>query len=288
MMHVRNAVSVKFVLAVLAGASLFAGCKKKKEGSEPPPDPDMTICTPTDEGTTLVGNEATWQYQYDNTGRINKIIKLNRYNQQESVMEVQSDRVVRNTGGNIVKTNYNANIYEALPSQAQVSITLSGGVEQPNYYTYHFSYDSKKRLSKIEEHTAGVPNDREWTLTITYNDNDNVTKMQYAWTTHPNEPINPITVTAYDNKYTPYAAIKYWKFLMSNFAWDNYDPEPVLTALSRNNPLDYTMNAGIPAEFKRTMTYAYNENGFAKERTNTNKNANGEVTFKQTFTFKCQ
>lgn len=280
-------VPVKVVLITLLPVILIAGCKKNG-GSNPPPNPPNTACTPAGETTSLIGNEASWLYQYDNKGLVTRIIKLNRYGQQEYGIEVQPDRVVRTTGGNIVKTVYNTNIYETLPTQAQVSITLSGGAEQPNYYTYNFSYDSKNRLSRIVEHTAGVLNDREWDLVITYNDKNNVTKLQYGWTTHPNEPIAPITVAAYDDKPSPYAAVKYWKFIQSNFAWNNYDPEPVLTALSSNNPLDYTMNEGDPQQFKRTMTYTYNEHGFPNERVNTNKSVNGVSTFKQTFSYNCK
>jgi hypothetical protein len=266
----------------------FLACKKGGS-SGPSPNPNNMDCTLTGESTTLSGNEASWQYQYDSKGNVSKIIKLNRYGQQESVMEVFADRVVRtDASGAIVKTAYNANIFEALPAQAQVSITLPGGVEQPNYYTYSFAYDSKKRLIKIAEKTASVPNDKEWDLTISYNDNNNVTELRYAWTTHPNEPATAIVAVAYDDKPTPYTAVKYYKFLMNNYAWDNYDPEPVFTALSSNNPLDYTLNAGTPLVFKRTMTYTYNEHGFPTERSNTNKNANGEYTFKQAFTYTCK
>lgn len=279
---------IKLIL-VLIVINLIAGCKKNDDGEEgAPADLVDPACTPYGETTTLAGNEATWQYQYDNKGMVSKIVKLNRYAQQEYIIEVSSDRVVRTSPTAVVKTVYNANIYEALPSQALVSLTINGGVEQKNYYTYDLTYDNKKRLSKIVEHTPTVFTDREWQLVITYNDKDNVVRLQYSWTTHPAETISPIAVTAYDDKPSPFAATKYWKFLMNNFAWDNYDPEPILTVLSRNNPLDYVMNEGHPAQLKRTMTYTYNSQGFPVERMNTNKNANGESSFKQTFTYQCK
>lgn len=287
MKSVWSKLPAMILLPVLLIIGFFTGCKKSG-GAGSTPGTGHAVCATAGETTTLIGNEASWQYQYDSKGNIAKIIKLNKYGQQEILTEVFADRIVRTTASAILKTAYNANIFEALPSQAQVSITLSGGVEQPNFYTYNFTYDSKNRISKIVEHTASVPNDREWDLVITYNDNNNVTKLQYGWTTHPTESIPPITVAAYDDKFSPYTTIKYYKFLMNNFAWDNYDPEPVLTALSSNNPLDYTMNAGNPQQFKRTMSYTYNEHGFPVERVNTNKNANGEAAFKQGFSYNCK
>lgn len=289
MKRVQGRVAAQCLLPALLIICFLSGCKKSSSsGSNPGPGPGSPVCTPTGEATTLLGNEASWLYQYDTKGNVTKVTRFNKYGQMEYVIEVYPDKVVRVSATATVKTTYNTNIFEELPTQAQVSITFLGGVEQPNYYTYSFYYDSKKRLSKIVENTASVPNDKEWQLVITYNDKDNVTKLQYSWTTHPSEVIAPIVVVAYDNKFSPYAAMKYYKFLMNNYGWDNYDPEPVLTVLSRNNPLDYTMNTGNPLQLKRTMTYTYNEHGFPTERVNTNKNSSGEATFKQTFSYNCK
>ena len=277
------------LLPALLIICFFTNCKKGgSSGPTPGPGPGQVACAPAGDATTLLGNEASWQYQYDGKGNIVKATKFNKYGQMEYVIEVSADKVVRTSATGIIKTAYNANIFEALPSQAQVSIAPLGGVEQKDYYTYNFYYDSRKRLNKIVEHTGSVPNDKEWELAITYNDKDNVTKLQYGWTTHPSETIPPIIVAAYDDKFSPYTIVKYYKFLMNNHAWDNYDPEPVLSVLSNNNPLDYTMNTGTPLQLKRTMTYTYNEHGFPTERVNTNKNSSGESTFKQTFSYNCK
>jgi YD repeat-containing protein len=285
MKNVRGIVLMPALLWMLLVIHLLPACKKS---GGPGSSSNNTGCTPAGETTGMPGNEASWQYLYDGKGNISTIVKLNKYGQQDYVIEVFANRVVRTSQSAIIKTVYNVNIFEALPTQAQVSLTFSGGVEQPNYYTYSFSYDSKNRLSKVSEYTAGVPNDKEWNLTISYNEKNNVTQLQYAWTTHPSEPVTTIPVSGYDDKPTPYTAVKYYKFLMNNYAWDNYDPEPVLTVLSANNPLDYTLNKGNPLEFKRTMSYTYNEQGFPTERTNTNKNSSGEATFKQTFSYSCK
>jgi hypothetical protein len=74
---------------------------------------------------------------------------------------------------------------------------------------------------------------------------------------------------------------------MNNYGWDNYDSAPILTALSTNNPLDYTLGSGINT-FSRKMSYNYNNEGFPVECSNTNKNTNGEYTFIQTFSYTCK
>jgi hypothetical protein len=71
---------------------------------------------------------------------------------------------------------------------------------------------------------------------IHYNAEDNVTSLEYTTPSLPS-PHATITAANYDSKPNPYASIPFWKFMM-NAAWDNYDPQPVLTALSKNNPSD--------------------------------------------------
>jgi YD repeat-containing protein len=264
---------------------LQIGCDKDDSSSPNVPINDQ--CVIKTEATSLVGNEASWNYEFDADGRPATITKFNRYGQVESTLKVSKDRVIVTRGTNIIETVYDTDIFKDLPSQSQVSITLDG-VTHPDYWTYFFSYDDKKRLIKVNEHTEDLTNDWEWELEITYNDRNNVTQLSYQWTSGSADINPPTTISSYDDKPTPYASMgPQWKFLLSSFAWDNYDPEPVITALSANNPLDYTLGTGGNT-FKRTMTYTYNEQGFPVERRNTNKNTNGEYTFIQTFSYDCK
>jgi hypothetical protein len=277
-----NSMPVLIVLLLLITAC-------KKGGSAGPAPGTSDTCIITGETTTLLGNEASFTYEYNDKGFPSKITKYNKYNQLEFTHQILFDGVVHTAGTSTVTTSYDANLH-TLPIflyKSNVTIDLNG-LTQVNFYTFFFFYDSKGRITKIGQQTNHVTNDHEWDLNITYNDQNNVTMLQYEWTTGPRTPIAPIIVKAYDNKPTPYAGIRNYRFLMNNYAWDNYDPEPLLTALSANNPLDYTMNTGTPQEFKRTMTYTYNEKGFPVERLNTNKNVNGTYTFKQTFTYNCK
>lgn len=264
---------------------LIPGCEKNNPA--PLSLGSTSKCVLQSETNGLIGNEGSWAYEYDAEGNPALITRFNRYGIIESTLEIFYDGIVRTRGTTIVKTSYDANIHQSLlPSKAQVSITMDG-VEQRNYWTYFFFYDAQNRLVKIGEQTDHIANDWEYDLIISYDEHNNVTQLFYERTTGPREAIPPVTVTAYDDKPSPYTGVKSYKFLMNNYNWDNYDPGYILAALSVNNPLDYTIEAG-DTMWKRTMTYQYNEHGFPIECINTNTSKNGESTFVQTFSYRCQ
>jgi len=265
------------------------GCKK--DNSLLPPAGIQSVCTISDESTTLSGNNASWEYEFDKDGNPSTIKANYQTGSTEYLYEIYPYKEIVSTVSQGKRhqriIDYDADIFTGLPSKADISID-DGDTLKVHYYTYFFFYDTKNRLTKVGEQTNYVIGDWEYDLNIYYNDEDNVTGLRYEWTTGPNTPIAPITVKAYDDHPSPYAAIKCWKYLMINFNWDNYDPEPLLTALSNNNPLDYDFNQPPASNYTRAMSYTYNDNGFPTERTNTNKNANGEYTFLQTFAYSCK
>ncbi len=293
---VRNTIAILVLLGLAACGGSGAG-GSYGSGSAPPPPPPSPPPTPTptpkpnakiiitNETTGLSGNEHSWLYEYDSQGMPLKITRYRPNGSPDITTDIYYNAVVQTgviNNHNVGSTlNYDADLFnKQLPYMAKVSSTLDG-ITQVNYKQYFFFYDDKDRLIKVGEQTNAA-GDREFDLHIFYDDKNNVTALQYELTTGPNEVIPPVTVAAYDDKPTPYASINIWKFLMINFNWDNYDPEPILTALSSNNPLDYTLDT-----FKRTMTYKYNEHGFPIERSNTNTNPNGVYTFTQTFSYAC-
>ena len=270
-------------LLAIFGLILLLGCDKSVS---PSPVGVNSQCVIQNETTALSGNAATWKYEYDSKGLPSKITKYGTYDIVQAELTVYKDSVVKALDAAKLVLRYDTDLSSKLPTVAQVSITNSGGIVQTNYMQYYFFYDDKSRLTKVSERT-GFVGDGEWDLTIFYNDKNNVTELRYQWVAGPTTGTTSITASAYDDKPNPYASIPMWKFLMNNFAWDNYDPEPVLTALSSNNPLKYTLGSGDNL-FSRTMTYTYNEDGFPLARINTNKNINGEYTFTQTFAYTCQ
>lgn len=257
----------------------FIGCKKG--GSPPPLTPEQAQCLISGESTSLVGNEKTFEYHFDEDGNPKEVKVFNRYGDLDMTYTIYSDRVIRSYDDFIIELKYDADIFNSLPSKAQISIT-EGVTTQVNYYTYFFFYDNKDRLTTVSEQTDYVPNDLEWDLHISYNEKGNVDALQYEITTGP-RGTTTIVPTGYDNNPSPYAGIKCWQFLMINFGWDNYDPEPVITALSKNNLLGYNYGSS-----KREMIYKYNGDGYPIERANTGTPASSSSSFLQTFAYNCK
>jgi hypothetical protein len=262
-----------------------------KDDDDKNPPHATTACILQNEATTLSGNEASWTYEYNADGSIFRIKRFNGFGNLSHTRDIASGQTVNyNVSSSAVvpiTEVYNYTGGNLHPTKVDLSITI-GTETQVNYKSFFFFYDSKDRLYLVGEQTDYINGDLEWDLHITYNDQDNVTSLYYEITTGTAGTGSIVHVKAYDSNPTPFAGIPNWKFLMNNFAWDNYDPEPILTALSKNNPLDYALNEGNPAAYFRTMTYEYNEGGFPVKRTNTNKNASGEYTFIQTYSYSCK
>ena len=62
--------------------------------------------------------------------------------------------------------------------------------------------------------------------------------------------------------------------------WNSSDPEPIFSALSKNNLLGYT----IPG-WKRTISYSYDDKGNPTTRTNTNTTPTASYTFQENLRF---
>ena len=270
-------------LTLLLLVSLF-GCKKTITPTIPI---GTAACKPTIASTNLAANHNQFEYTYDNSGKI-AVIKYfigGSYHVLEDSTLVGDNTIVSYhkewpyTIGTVV---YNRSIWDGMPTEAIVSRT-EGLITQTDVFHYFFFYDSKNRLVKVGEQTDHVIGDWEYDLSIFYNDHDNVTELSYEWTTGP-RTITTITALGYDDKPTPYAWFKKWYFLM-HAAWNNYDPEPILTALSKNNPLGYEY-----ANNKRTMTYVYGNKGFPTSRINTNTviGTPGSYTFRENYDYQCK
>lgn len=273
--------NIVHITALLLLILIVTGCKKTG-GS--PPAVQTAQCRPVKEFTTLSGNEASYEYTYSNDGKVTMIKNYYPYH------VIKDSTIV----GDKTTANYKAewpysiwvadysNSFDLLPYKTQLAVT-EGTITRTDQFTYFFFYDSKNRLCRVGEQTDLVVGDNEYDLVISYNDQDNVTALRYEFTTGP-RTVTTIAATGYDDKPTPFAAIKNWPFIM-HAAWDNYDPEPLFTALSKNNPLGYIM----PDGFKREMSYTYNSNGFPIKRANTNISASGETySFDETFEYECQ
>ncbi len=86
----------------------------------------------------------------------------------------------------------------------------------------------------------------------------------------------------------PMPGVTGWKFLMSNFTWNNHDPLPVILALTKNNPGAYQLFYKGNEKFSAAFSYQYNEKGFPVQRDHVNKNQDGEYRFSSAFEYDCK
>jgi hypothetical protein len=276
-------------LACWAAFGIFGQCKDDDNATPPQA---TAACLIQSESTNLPGNEATWQYEYTSSGFPSKITRADKFGNVTDIIEVFSNQVTKSKilsgspTGTVISTTYEGDYLRSLPPRSFVSITMNG-VTTVNYELYIFNYDYKGRLHIISQQTPNVANDLEWELTISYNDDDNVTKLLYELLTGPRAVSTIIAVDGYDDHPTPHAGVPGWKFLMYNYTWNNYDPSPIIAALSKNNPTHYTFYSDDVQQAETTMSYVYNAEGFPVQRTNTSKNENGESSNIQTFTYQC-
>jgi hypothetical protein len=272
------------MLMAFLSVIIIMSCNKSTPSTPAVPQAKCIVKSST---SYLAGNYGHTEYEFDNTGKPTLIKGYRPNGSIASEYELGFTSAVYYTHDargklplSIMK--FSSDIFTGLPSKVNIS-QWDGDTLRVNIRTYFFFYNSKDQIIKVGQQTDHVVGDWEYDVNIYYNEQGNVKALQYEWTTGPREVIPPITVTAYDDKPTPYAGFKGWRFLCN---WDNPDAEPILTALSKNNPLDYTRNTGA-STFKREMVYQYNTEGFPTERKNTNKNVNGEYTFSQTYTYTC-
>lgn len=268
-----------FSLSMLAVCIVaFISCKKENNSTTP----TTAKCKPLTESSNLVGNNVSYTYSYNTDGTLANI-SYPPYNMAVGYNATSLTYPATYTPGltDSSNTGYTGNIYTGSPTKATVFLTING-VTIRNYMIYTFSYDSKGRLIKVIETTPNIANDDEYQLTVTYNDQDNVTQLKYENYTGTAYVAN-INATGYDDKPSPYSGIKNWPFLM-HAGWSNYDPAPLFEALSKNNPLGYSGDVTVT----RTMEYTYNDNGFPIKRVNTNKNSSGTYSFDETYTYQCE
>jgi hypothetical protein len=255
-------------------------CKKNSSA----PAQNNTGCQVIADTSTLPGNYSTAKYEYTRDSMLSAITRFTSggvllydktitFTGKPRVI-LQTDRFMPGNKSTIKYSYQNSNLpYKAERYLNDGSHFYLGG--------YDFHYDGKNRLSKVVQGTEQA-NDLEYTLHIHYNDQDNVSSLEYEITTGPREPNVIISASGYDDKPNPYVAEPNWKFIMDAL-WDNYDPEPIFTALSKNNLLGYTTK-----DFTCKMVYTYNDNGFPVSRTITNTNATGQSTYNQRFGYSCQ
>lgn len=164
----------------------------------------------------------------------------------------------------------------------------STGMVLVDYKTVFFEYDGKGQLAVVKTRKS-TKGGFEYDITIHYNDQGNVTGIKYEYFTGPREDIPMINVTGYDDKPNPHTGIVGWQFFLINYDWEysTGDTGNLISALSQNNPLGYSMGAG-QILFERKIDYQYTAEGYPSVQKNTNKTASGEYSYLQTYTYVCK
>jgi len=248
---------IPLILACAAIASLLsASCKKNNNSNTTP----ANGCRLMEEGSVGgPGYQGDWWYEYDDKNVIKRAyMKVNG-------QETGAQAVVQGNGVKIIRspTFYLDLTYSGLVNFMPVDLDISL-TEQPttivHWDKYYFKYDQAGRLIQFQ-------NDAQ-SITVTYDNNGNVVKMENYLFTAPRVKVNVLTVVeGYDDKPSPYTGQPIYKFLQHNFDYSYYDEEQFIAALSKNNPgkittsyYDTTTN-GFNHAFIKKMTYTYYDSG---------------------------
>lgn len=262
-----------FFLIVSATAVSCGG-----DDNDPSPGESFNDCVPLQFVSNLPGNYAKYDFTYTD-GKPTKVTLSNAYFVVSTrTITYDGDAIVKVTEAaeeHTVETTYH---FASGDQPVRSDVTLDGNF----VWSFIFGYSGNK-LTTVTYSTPHLDTDWEWQLTVTYNGDADVTKLDYEFLTGPSAGSHSvITVDAYDDHPNPYAKLPMWKFMM-NRSWDNYDPETLLVALSQHNPMDYTFPTS-----SRTYTYTYNAENFPTERTATTTAAGGTSSFNETFTYACE
>ena len=259
-----------------------------KDDHDQTPPTSAAACRITKE--YRVGKREYIAYEYE--GELpKKITNYNAAEMPEITLEVLALEVRKSSNPSgfptVYSTQYMSDYLRVSPASASVSFTYNH-ITTTNINTFHYRYDYKGRMVEVIQYTPNTTADYEYMLTISYDDNDNVTRLRYDLVTGPRDEITIVDVTGYDNHPTPYAGVTGWKFLMSNFAWDNGDPLPVILALTKNNPGAYQVFHKGEMIFSASFVYQYNDHDFPVQRDHVNKNQDGESQFSSAFEYNCK
>ena len=247
-------------------------------------------CIIASDSISIAGKNDYTTYQFENNTNRLKVAKrivgngiMQLYREVHYHSNNLPDKTITYTNANeYYETKFFYTNGSSVPYKTELYFTSRGnGQPSKNFSRFQFRYDENNRLKEVKYMTT-KGGEKEYTMQIHYNEKDNVSKLLYEISKGATRTDTLITASAFDDKPNPYSMLPYWEFLMLDDNWDSDDAEPIITALSRNNPLDLAIGQG-----KRDMLYTYNQTGFPLTRTNINKHHSGQHSFKESFTYLC-
>jgi hypothetical protein len=261
-----------YLFAALALTS-FSSCKKsgtsltKQKGS-------TTTTTMHPVSSTIVqtgGNLATYAYTYDGDNNMTKMAIGNTYEiditpHTVTQISISSEFDVTNTYSYSAGSNLPVDIYTTIPGQLSISTTnkdnLSGTSTSSNGYLWNMTAGKDNTLAGMATSDNGGQ-----TIAFSYDANDNLKTV--AWTAlsgaRAGEVASTLTVTAVDDKHSPFSAVAGYNIFSYTGAMFLSD---FALAYCKNNPtqiiykqFDYD-TAQLDVNEQDDFTYTYNAQGY--------------------------
>ena len=291
---------MKLIIALFLSAALLCqvSCRKPSQNNTPVVNVNPCIITgaPSYFGTTQT-------FKYDDKARLTSRTYAFGYpgygpfTQTVAPLEINSSYT--HNGAELQERDVfvggTNNLYDGMPAMmirferhtnSAGQVTYIGGPDT----LYAFIYDDKKRLKQVDYFARLLPYSPSYSyarvyfktmLKLTYDANDNVTKIQQIdverygsyVTNNPSasyfvydEKMRTDMNITYDDKPSPYSAVlKYWKFVQNDWGLATNSSWPaIIASLSKHNALKVTFETRIggPSSYSFSNTYNYNAQGF--------------------------
>lgn len=252
------------LLSLFAVAALtFTACGDKDDDAQP--NVTLTPC----KVTSATDNEgSTTEINYNAAGYVTSITQIEIDGEEEYEY---TTNYTYDSGNKLVKEEFTEGgvvygyiTYEYANGMVSKTKEYYDGELQ---YSASFTYDGSKRLTKITEVTA---EEEEYTMTFTYNSTGNVTQSEVSYM---GQAFIRTKYENYDNKLTPFAAVK--------------GPLNLYEGSGKNNPGKVTTTylwGEEPEVYTSTYTYVYNDKNLPTKITETDDDGMEYIT---NFTYQC-
>jgi len=272
-----------------ASILIVSSCSKSGSGS-PGPAPAKGTCSLVQEVSTDPRDSYHTEFEYNSDGELTDVKRFFRNSTalDWSIKAENSTSVFYNSYNRSSYIGKYNGLIRHNPASSVRSLIDHQGNQLDRIEAFSYLYDYKGRLVRVQQSTPIYSDDNEYSLEISYDDNDNVTKLYYYFSTGPRDQTSVVLVSGYDKNPSPYSGIKGWPFIMFQSGWNSWNSLLVVASLSKNNPLQVDINpsAGYFSTHQ-TLSYTYNDNGYPTERKLHTKGGSVDEIYLCNFNYKC-